>query len=161
MFAYAKITNMYKIIFTSLFAITSCFANAQNNNTKYNKTLADSLGADAYGMKSYVFVILKTGSNKTTDKHLTDSLFQGHLKNIGHLAELGKLSLAGPFQKNDKDYRGLFILNVKTKEEAAKLLETDPAINAKLLEAEMYGWYGSAALPMFLPYHDKVQSKSF
>ena len=68
----------------------------------------------------------------------------------------GKLIVAGPLKKNDKTYRGIFILDVK-KEEAASILETDPAIKAKLLEPEIYEWYGSAALPIYLPYHEKVQ----
>ena len=32
-------------------------------NPKYDKILADKLGGDDYGMKSYFLVILKTGSN--------------------------------------------------------------------------------------------------
>lgn len=128
---------------------------------KYNKKLADSLGADAYGMKMYVLVILKTGSNKTTNQKLTDSLFKGHLANIGRLAAAGKMIVAGPFEKNDKDYRGIFILNVKTITEASELLKTDPAVYNKLLEPELYEWYGSAALPMYLPYHKTVQKSKF
>jgi hypothetical protein len=77
------------------------------------------------------------------------------------LADLGKLVVAGPMQKNDKQYRGIFILNVKTMEEARILLETDPAINAKLLDTELYGWYGSSALPMYLPFSERVGKKSF
>jgi len=49
---------------------------------KYNKQLADSLGADDYGMKIYVLVILKTGKAKIEDKQKADSLFLGHLQNI-------------------------------------------------------------------------------
>jgi hypothetical protein len=67
--------------------------------------------------------------------------------------------VAGPIKKNDKAYRGIFILNVKTTEEANELLAKDPAIKEKLLEAELFQWYGSAALPMYLPYHNKVEKK--
>ena len=35
----------------------------QKTNPNYDSTLAAKLGADDYGMKKYVFVILKTGSN--------------------------------------------------------------------------------------------------
>ena len=141
---------------------SSLFANAQKENTGYNKTLADSLGADDYGMKKYVFVILKTGANKTTDKYFIDSMFSGHMNNIGKLAELGKLIVAGPMlAKNDKEYRGIFVLNTSSLDEAKTLLQTDPAIHSNLLESEMYSWYCSAALPMFLPFHDKVRKKSF
>lgn len=134
---------------------------AQSKTVSYNKALADSLGADDYGMKSYVLVILKTGKVTMADKAKSDSLFGGHLKNIGRLASEGKLTVAGPLKKNDKDYRGIFILNVKTTEEAKALLETDPAVKAGLLDPELYGWYGSAALPLYLKHHDEVQKKGF
>ncbi len=136
-------------------------ATAQTTNAKYDKALADSLGADDYGMKMYVLVILKTGSNTTASKTTSDSLFGGHMQNIKSMVTAGKLSVAGPMQKNEKNYRGIFILNVKTVEEAKVLLANDPAINAKLLDAEIYGWYGSAALPMYLPASEKVGKKSF
>ncbi len=113
-------------------------------------------------MKKYVFVILKTGSNKTTDKQFIDSMFSGHMKNIGKLAEMGKLVVAGPMlAKNEKEYRGIFVLNTASLDKAKALLQTDPAIYSNLLETEMYSWYCSAALPMFLPFHDKVKKKSF
>ncbi|MBA2745209.1 MAG: hypothetical protein H0U44_03185, partial [Flavisolibacter sp.] len=64
------------LIFFSLQAV------AQKENAAYDKALADSLGADDYGMKPYVLVILKTGSNQTENKMLRDSLFRGHMQNI-------------------------------------------------------------------------------
>ena len=132
---------------------------AQKDNPAYDKALADSLGGDDYGMKMYVLVILKTGPNKIERKETVDSLFKGHMTNIGRMASIGKLIVAGPMKKNDKMYRGIFILNVKTLEEANELLATDPAIKEKLLDAELFQWYGSSALPMYLPYHDKVGKK--
>ncbi|MEO8086682.1 MAG: hypothetical protein ABI763_07680 [Bacteroidota bacterium] len=48
-----------------------------------------------------------------------------------------------------------------TIEEANELLKTDPAIFAKLLDIELYQWYGSAALPVYLPYHDKIRKERF
>lgn len=153
---------MRQIIFCVSLVLGSLIASAQKENFSYNKALADSLGADDYGMKKYVFVMLKTGSNTTTDKHFIDSMFQGHMKNIGRLADIGKLVVAGPMlSKNEKQYRGIFVLNTTSLEEAKQLLQTDPAINSNLLEAEMYNWYCSAALPMFLPFHDKVKKKNF
>ena len=69
--------------------------------------------------------------------------------------------VAGPLGKNDKTYRGIFILNVKTFEEANLLLQTDPTIKEKILEAELYNWYGSAALPAYLEESDKVWKERF
>lgn len=149
---------MKQIILTALLFCSVYALSAQETNN-YNKALADSLGADKYGMKGYIFVLLKTGSNTTTDKEKINQLFRGHMENIGRLAKEGKLVVAGPFKKNDKSYRGIFILNVRTAEEAKALLETDPAVKEKLLDAEILEWYGSAALPMYLPYHGKIEEK--
>ncbi|WP_101471526.1 YciI family protein [Flavobacterium lindanitolerans] len=138
--------------------LVSCFkANAQTVNPNYDSKLAESLGADDYGMKMYVLAILKTGSNKIDDKEKLNELFKGHMDNINRLAKDGKLIVAGPLKKNDKNYRGIFILNAKTIEEANELLLTDPAIKEKLFEVEVFEWYGSAALPEYLKIHDKIE----
>lgn len=126
-------------------------------NPSYNKELADKLGGDDYGMKSYFFVILKTGTNTTTDKEFISESFRGHLDNINRLVEEGKLIVAGPLGKNENNYRGIFILNnIKSIEEAVELLLTDPAIKNRLLDYEIFTWYGSAALPEYLPFSDKI-----
>ena len=150
-----------KTFLVVLLLLTLASVNAQTSNQKYNKQLADSLGADEYGMKMYVLVILKSGRAIIKDKHLADSLFLAHLKNITKLAAEGKLVAAGPLQKNDKKYDGIFILNVRTTEAATILLETDPAIKSKMLETELFQWYGSAALPLYLKFHDYVKKKDF
>lgn len=148
---------MKKIYLLTLLCAITLGTQAQST---YNKALADSLGADEYGMKMYTLVILKTGENKTTDKAKIDSAFKGHMANIGKLAANGKLIVAGPMGKNDKNYRGIFIFNVKTVAEAQELLKSDPAIQAKLLDAEIYPWYGSAALPVYLETHKKIEKAS-
>ena len=133
----------------------------QTQNPQLDSALAKKLGGDEYGMKNYVLVILKTGPNTTKDKTFIDSCFLGHLNNIKRLAALNQLVVSGPFGKNDNSFRGLFILNVKTREEANLLLATDPAIKAELLKPELYPWYGSAALPEYLPAHDKIWKTGF
>lgn len=151
-----------KIFFTILiFLLGLTTIKAQPDNIHYKKELADSLGADDYGMKMYILVILKTGENKHLDKKIQDSLFIGHLRNIGRLANDGKLIIAGPLEKNKNSYEGIFVLNVKTFDEARILLDTDPAIKSKLLDTELFQWYGSAALPLYLKYHDNVKKKNF
>src|SRR6476469_8286370 len=84
------------ILPVALALLVSTSVTAQSTNPSYNKTLADSLGADDYGMKTYVLVLLKTGPAKADDKKITDSLFAGHLQNIRHLVNDGKLVVAGP-----------------------------------------------------------------
>ena len=114
----------------------------------YNAALAEELGADDYGMRSYVMVILKTGPN---DKTLTDEtrraeIFKGHFANMRVQAEAGKLALAGPFGDPEGIRRGLYIFNVATVEEAEHLVLTDPAVEAGIFTAEFTPYYGSAAL---------------
>ena len=151
-----------KIILILLIAcLQKSSAVSQKINPNYDSALAKKFEGDDYGMKKYVLVILKTGSNTTEDKKLNDSLFAGHMDNINRLVKINKLVVAGPLVKNEKTYRGIFILDVKTLEEAVVLLETDPAIKEKLLTAELYQWYGSAALPAYLEASDKIWKTGF
>jgi len=138
------------------FFLLPFFCFAQNNNPNYDAELAKELKADDYGMKSYVFVVLKTGSAKIEDKAVLDSCFAGHFSNMQKLAEEKKLVVAGPLGKNDNNYRGLFIFDVATKEEAQELMKGDPTISMGIFEVEMYDWYGSAALPVYLEAADKI-----
>jgi uncharacterized protein YciI len=148
---------MKKITMVLFLALICLGINAQTGNSSYNKKLADSLGADEYGMKSYILVILKTGMNKTQDKDELNRLYQGHFENINRLADMGKLVVAGPFGENENNFRGIFILSVKTIDEAKLLLESDPTIKEGIFEVEMYNWYGSAALPVYLDVHKQIE----
>ena len=152
---------MKKTITGIILSMAMFCVSAQTDNPDYDKKLADSLGGDDYGMKSYILVILKTGENVITDKKITDSLFRGHMDNINNLAKNGKLVVAGPLGKNEKAYRGIFILNAQTIEEANALLQLDPAIKAKVFDTELFKWYGSAALPEYLKAHSKIEKKRF
>lgn len=146
---------MKKLLF-ALLILAGFSASAQADNPNYDKALAERLGADERGMKSYILAILKTGPNKVQDKAKVNELFRGHMDNIQRLSDEGKLYMAGPFGKNDKEYRGLYIFNVKTIEEAQALLETDPMIKENVLVAEMYPWYGSAGLGILPETHKKL-----
>jgi uncharacterized protein YciI len=135
----------------------SAETDTSTSNLNYDKALAEKLGADDYGMKSYFLVILKTGTNTTTDKAFIAESFRGHLDNINKLVKAGKLIVAGPLGKNENSYRGIFILqNINSLADAEALLETDPAIKNLLLAYDIFTWYGSAALPEYLPYSDKI-----
>jgi uncharacterized protein YciI len=137
---------------------------AENNLISGNEIEFDSLkaikfGADEYGMKKYVMAFLKRGPNKITDSVKSMELQNAHLKNIGRLAEEGKLIIAGPFLDKG-DLRGIYIFNVETVEEAKLLTQTDPAIKAGSLIMELKLWYGSAALMEINDIHKKLQKKS-
>lgn len=147
----ATLTLLLLFLVAQLSNAQSTTKDTTSTNPNYDAALAKSLNADDFGMKSYIFVILKTGTNQTTDKKLIADLFKGHMENINRLVEEKKLIIAGPFGKNDKQYRGLFILtNVANQADAKTLLQTDPAIKAGLLDVELFDWYGSAALSEYL-----------
>jgi len=139
-----------------IFAATAGFA--QITPGQYDPELAKKLGADERGMKNYVLVMLKTGVNTTSNKAFIDSCFAGHMSNIGKLAKEGKLIVAGPLGKNERNYRGIFILDVPYGE-AAEVLQTDPAIHSGLLDYEAFRWYGSAALPVYIETDAKIRKK--
>lgn len=149
-----------KRLITLSFIFIAAGLQAQSSNPKFNKALADSLGADEYGMKMYTFVILKSKEN-TLDKKNKDSLMVGHMQNINRLVEEGKLVVAGPMGQNDKKYRGIFIFNTGDLKEAKSWVETDPSVKAGIFDVELYPWYGSAALPLYLKHHDEVEKTKF
>ncbi len=144
-------------ILVILFAFSAiAFGQKTADNKNYDAQLAKKLGADDYGMKSYVFVILKTGEAKITDQKKRKELFDGHFSNMGRLAKEGKMVLAGPFVEGGEK-RGLFILNTKSIEEAKQMVESDPAVKAGIFDYELTKYYGSAALMQINEIHSKLQ----
>ena len=124
----------------------------------FDPELASRLGADERGMKTYVLCILKTGpKDAEIQGDARKEIFAGHFANIGRLADEGKLVVAGPFGKNDRTYRGLYIFNVATVEEAEKLVVLDPAVKAGVFVYELTPWYGSAAMMVVNETHKRIQ----
>ena len=121
--------------------------------------LARSVGADEYGMRRYVLVILKTGPHPMPAGNAREEMFKGHFANINRLASEGKLALAGPLD-GVNGWRGLFILAVPGIDEARRLTETDPVISSGEMVAEYHRYYGSAALMLVNEAHARVASKS-
>jgi len=121
----------------------------------YDAELARSLGAGENGMRSYVFVLLRTGPNKVPAGPERDEMFKGHFANMKRLSDEGKLALAGPFDGVD-GWRGLFILAVPDIEEARKLVATDPVVVRGEMTPEFHQYYGSAALMMVREVHDRL-----
>ncbi len=123
----------------------------------FDADLARRLGADERGMKSYVFCILRTGpKDAEIQGKERQEIFAGHMANIQRLADEGKLAVAGPFGKNDRNYRGLYIFNVATVEEAEKLVALDPAVKAGVFVPELTPWYATAALMLIPETHKKL-----
>lgn len=125
----------------------------------FDEALAKKLRADEWGMHKYVMAILKTGPNRDWSKEASDSLQAAHMANIGRMAEEGSLVLAGPFLDNG-EMRGIYIFDVESIEEAQKLTETDPAIQAGSLVMELHPWYGSAAVNSINEIHNKISKEN-
>ncbi|WP_020527659.1 YciI family protein [Flexithrix dorotheae] len=127
-------------------------------NSGYDAELAQKLGADDYGMRKYVMAFLKSGPNRDQDSVTAANLQKAHMENIGRMAEEGKLVLAGPFMDSG-EFRGIYIFDVETVEEAKALTESDPAIQAGRLVMELHPWYGSAAIKQIVEIHEKISVK--
>jgi uncharacterized protein YciI len=124
----------------------------------FDDALAKRLGADEFGMRQYVFVLLKTGPTPKPKGPERDEMFKGHFANMERLAAEGKLAVAGPFDGVD-GWRGMFILAVKDIEEAKKLTATDPVIASGEMVAEYHVHYGSAALMQVNETHQAIAKK--
>ena len=124
----------------------------------FDSKLAEHLGADEFGMRTYVIALLKAGPNRERDRDEAIALQRAHLANIRRLSEEGKIALAGPFM-DDGLLRGIYIFDVRTVEEAAELTQSDPAIQAGQLEMELHPWYGSAALLQVNDTHARISKR--
>lgn len=83
---------------------------------------------------------LRRGEKWTPEKTpATAAIQDAHLANIRRLAEMKKLVVAGPFGGNGT-MRGIFVFRVDSLEEAKKLAETDPAVQAGRLAIDMHPW---------------------
>ena len=154
----SRITAATALVLATVFISSCSDHDPKDTSTAYDATLAAELGADEYGMRTYVFGMLRTGPSdaEIADKAQRAELFAGHFANMSKMAEEGKLVLAGPLA-NGTDERGLFILNVDSVEEAQALLQNDPTIEAGIFTVDYIDYYGSAALMKVNEIHTKIQ----
>lgn len=166
-----KLTVLSKVIF-ALISIhsLSCTGTTDEHHVnltdssvdelRYDSLLAAKLGADDYGMHQYVMAFLLTGDSVNIDSARRVELSQGHMANIRKMGESGALVLAGPFLDGGK-FRGIYIFDVKTIEEAEELTKTDPAVQAGVFKFEMHPWYGSAGLKQVSEIGERIRKTSF
>lgn len=148
---------MKRIFIFFTFLISSNLMGQQS----FDPALAEKYQADEYGMKTYIIAFLKRGAEvENYSPEERSEIQKKHMANIQILAATGKLILAGPFI-NDLDFRGIFLFDVSTIEEAEALTATDPAVQAGVLSMDLKSWYGSAALTSIPELHSKIQKKSF
>jgi uncharacterized protein len=119
---------MKRILTISLLLLLLVQANSQDSTAFANAK-----------MKSYFFVLLKAGPDRSQDSITVQRIQEGHMANMNRLAALKKLVVAGPFLDDGK-LRGLFFFDVPTIEEVEKLLLTDFAISSGRLSYEIHPW---------------------
>ncbi|PRY87976.1 YciI family protein [Mongoliibacter ruber] len=147
----------YFILMFTLLVSSGLMAQKQD----YDESLANSLGGDEFGMRTYVMAILLSGDRVADYSQVERQEIQkGHMANISQLSEEGTLILAGPFIAGDEK-RGIFIFAVDSLEEAEKLTQRDPAVKAGVLKMQLIQWYGSAALMQVPEIHQKIQKIDF
>ncbi len=150
----------FGLVAALLLTVMQVSAQQQASSATYDAAMAARLGADDYGMRSYVLVVLKTGPNKIPPGAERDEMFQGHFANMKRLSEAGKLVLAGPFDGVD-GWRGLFVFAVKEIDEAKQLAATDPVLVKGEMIAEYHKYFGSAAIMIIPEVHEKLAKKRF
>lgn len=108
-----------------------------------------STGSEAPAGEPYAFVFLETGPRASElDPTETRELGALHQQNIGRLGQEGVLLLAGPFgpQRSEPNWRGIYVFDVRTVEEAVALSETDPAVAAGAFALDTHLWRTDADL---------------
>lgn len=148
------------LVASVLLALLPAHAGQPAATPAFDAELAAKVGADDYGMRSYVLVILKTGPTPVPEGSARKEMFAGHFANMNRLAEEGALVLAGPFADDPAGWRGLFVLAVTDVEAARKLVATDPVIANGEMVAEYHPWYGSAATMLLPELHERVARKN-
>lgn len=125
----------------------------------FDSLKAQALGADEYGMKSYVLAFLYEGPNRDQDSIEAVAIQQAHLENIKRMAQEGVLVLAGPFLE-EGELKGIYIFNTSDQKQVEEYCLSDPAIEAGRLRVELKPWYGSAALQELNRIHQSLAQKS-
>ncbi len=84
---------------------------------------------------TFVFLNKKPDAEVITPEQ-SKKIMEGHMANINRLAQEGKLISAGPFEGGG----GIFILNTTSVDEAKAWLDTDPGVQAKRWNIEIFAY---------------------
>lgn len=110
--------------------------------------------------ETYQLVLLKRPAEREDlpEAHIQEiqeiqEIQAAHLAHLTRMAREGHMVVAGPFgDQEDERLRGLCLYRVGSVDEARRLAEQDPAVQAGRLEVEVMTWYtqkGALAFPVF------------
>lgn len=127
----------HHILLFSIALVSGALAHAQRT---FDVTIADS----TYHMKQYWFVLYTTGADTTSmDSTASATLLQAHLAHQDEQSSRGLIVMAGPYGKNDVNWRGLLLYDCETREEVEGYLRQDPMVKAGRLAFDVAPWYGA------------------
>jgi uncharacterized protein YciI len=134
---------MIKILLMKRFILlTTCFLTIGFLSFGQNKSKpAKARQKPEIEIKQFWFCLLTTGPNTSAGSVSKVILFQKHMDNITRLYKEGLLKVAGPFGDNNHQWRGLFIFDCAIRQKAKDIVQTDAAVAAGLLTAEIMPWY--------------------
>jgi uncharacterized protein YciI len=99
-------------------------------------------GDTTYVMQKYFIAFLKSGPTRSQTEEEAQALQKKHLAHIQWMADQGYISMAGPFG-DDGDIRGILVFNTATKEQARRLANQDPSVQAGRLIVEIHPWWAA------------------
>ncbi|MFO0830485.1 MAG: YciI family protein [Phycisphaerales bacterium] len=109
----------------------------------------------------YAFIYLKTGPDSASHTpEQKQEIFKGHMSNMQRLAKEKTLIIAGPFVKpRDSSWRGLFIFDGVSIEEARRIAATDPGVSSGEFVTDIRAAWGPPSLRDALKLEEELQSK--
>jgi len=127
-----------RVIIGALLIFVPLFTIGQENPREFEMKEGDT----TYVMKKYIMCFLKSGPKRSQNEEEAQRIQKGHLAHMDSLAQLGIISIAGPFEDSG-DVRGIVIYDLGTVEEARKMTAGDPAVVNGRLVPEFHPWWAA------------------